>query len=455
MGGTPKVWDDETKEQVLELIKKAKFSDATRNRVANAICNYIWFRKQGGEEYTPLSLLDEAKTDIEKTMAGLEAYYQWLQGIEVEGYPKNKTPMLITSAKERVFSKCVSFFTHNRISFGRHFTPTIAKESPAIKADRDYEFVKLNEEGNDTVLDKSTLRKFLSALNARDRAIGLCMLSSGQDAGELFSLSVGDFKTGCKMNHTGERFFWENSRSKTHKTFQTFFSVEATEAVKHYLQTERSTVKDDEPLFISKYGGRMQANQLSANYFDTAKRIGIEWNDEKHQNPFRPKRLRHFFSTCLEKAKVGVRFSKIMMGHNLTIGESYVQNRADLEIEYTKVEPLLGVYSGTEQLQKTVDVLVQSQETIATLKQTISDLRYERDTLKDQLTAQRMKNEKTEGEVSVLQTQVTRIFAMLNDPKDKEIYRNLNNVGEQAPLSKEELIKQMGVKDKDQDEMKE
>jgi hypothetical protein len=244
------------------------------------------------------------------------------------------------------------------------------------------------------------------------------MLSSSQDSGEVLSLTVGQFKQGCEMNHVGERFFWENSRAKTHKPFQSFFSVEATENIRAYLKSERPEAKDNEPLFTNTRGNAMRPSHLSENFWDCAKKIGIEWDTKVHQNPFRPKRTRHYFATCAKKADIDEFFLKVLMGHKLSMGEHYFENRAELEIVYTKIEPYLSIFTGTEQVQRVIKALIDTDERITELNQQILSLRIDKQEMNQMIEKQKAQMADLEKMVSVVQQPLIDTLTKMKDQMD-------------------------------------
>jgi integrase len=405
--------------EVYQSMIKAQVQPETSRKIANAICQFIEFRKLKGETLTAFDLLTEAKTNFENTKQELRNYFLWLKGETVEGYPTNEKVMLESSAKERVYSKCVSFYSHQDIRFPKGFTPKISSESKAIKADLDHPFLVLNKEETDTVIDKTELKAFLNSLTPRDRAIGLCMLSSSQDSGDILKLTVGEFRAGCKQNHTGIRFFFTNERNKTSVRFQTFFSTEATEAVFQYLRTERIGALDSEPLFTNTKGNAVTHTNLSENFAYGAKSIGIVWGTE-NQNPFRPKRLRHFFLTCAAKAGLGgTQFEKQFTGHILTVGERYNENRADLEVMFKRIEPYLLIFTGSDLLEKTVKTLSDTEDTIKELKETISDVRFQRDQIKDQLDENKAKMVGLEKSVDIMKEEFDKAYAEFREERDR------------------------------------
>ncbi|MGD0803892.1 MAG: hypothetical protein ABSA11_07455 [Candidatus Bathyarchaeia archaeon] len=408
--------ETENRKVVYDLMISKQVKENNSKKIAKAVNLYCLYRNT-----TPESLLSEAKADFDKTQKELVNYYEQL-----------KTEVLESTAKERVYSKITSFYTHSGFRFPLHFTPKINKLSQAIQADRDHEFLKLNKEESETFIDKTELRKFLNSLSPRDRSIGLAMLSSSQDSGDIFRLTVGQFKTGCKMNGTGIRFFWDNNRVKTSERFQSFFSVEATEAVNQYLETERIGALETEPLFtinatiIDKKTKKkitkivaMQPEHLHKAYSYTAKQIGIVWDSAKFQNPFRPKRLRHYFLTCASKAGIDEIFQNILTGHTLTIGQSYVENRADLEIIYKRIEPYLTIFGNVEQLTKAVKTIADVEDIVKQQNDLIRDLKIDRLETKADLEEMKKKNTALDQTVSIMKDEFEKAYAEFREERDR------------------------------------
>jgi len=135
------------------------------------------------------------------------------------------------------------------------------------------------------------------------------MISTGQDSGDVLGLNIG-FVT----SHVNKsRLYWEGQRNKTYEEFRTFFSKEATEYVRKYVEQERKGASNDEPIFIrgnwTKAGEEesdkpkpMTARNLGLNYFTAAEKMGII--NGYTQNPLRPKRMRSVFSSACYQAKI-------------------------------------------------------------------------------------------------------------------------------------------------------
>jgi integrase len=374
-------------ELVLETLKDSDISESTRRKVGVAVSEFVEFRNLKRDvNVSPQILIEEGRADPKLELCEIRKFFNWLQGLEVEGYPTKSEGVRESTAKERAYSKLCSFFTHNGANFGKGYTPRISEVSDAIRADQDHQFLILN--GDHTEIDKTELRNFLNALSPRDRAVGLAMLSSSQDSGDLLKLTVGDFlKQFLNGSAKKTRFYFEGCRAKTNVRFRTFFSEEATRAIRSYLESDRKGAKFEEPLFVinTKSGSvALCPSHLNKAFLYCARSMGLEW-DLDELNPFRPKRLRHYFSTCAAQAQISALFTKTFMGHALTVGEKYVEfQSADLELVYSKLEPYLSIFDASEKVQKLSNQLVETTESITELKGLISDLRFQRDTGKEQ-----------------------------------------------------------------------
>ena len=368
--------DLETYESVKRLQKDEEMNKNTRVKIISALSQFLDFVNMNSEvEKTPDDLIKDAETDLglDETEDKIKQFYKWLQGKHIEGYPDHE-PMSDgrhlreSSAKERCFSKLVSFYRHSRISFTKGFSPKISKESKALKADSRYPFLVYDEEKHETYIDHEPLKTFLGNLSVRDQGVALAMLSSSRDSSDVLALNMKDFR----KQEGSKRFYYEASREKTNEMFQSFFSAEATKKIWDYIKQERNLAGDNDPLFVytpkrtTNNGSgpqRLDPNHLADNFRNAARKMGVIWTSDE-QNPFRPKRLRHLFRTAADKAGLKELHIKIMMGHALTVGESYSEP-AEMEKEYSKVEPLLTVFGegkNTQMLREDIDEIKKRNE---------------------------------------------------------------------------------------------
>lgn len=348
-------------QNIIKNSNRTQMSKHTKTNYLAALKLYNEFvnNKEGIlKQITPDDLIVEARSDAEKAKEQIRLFFLWLQGQPIPNYKPRSKSMRQTSAFIRAYSQVRGFYTNNGIIFGKWKTPNIADmKKEAIENDVTVPFFKY--EGRKVYLDRAILKQFLANLKLRDQSIFLCMLSSSQDSGDLFSLSVGDIRKQEKR----DRFFWEAQRGKTQVRFKTFFSIEATNFVRRYIDQERSEADNRDPLFVynSRRKGQtraveecMTSNWLGSVFRRVARKMGLPVGNG-FQNVFRPKRLRHVFRTAFTHAHVDEGYIHAFMGHRSSISQDYLgKDLTTLEIEYSRAEPLLTVYgiAGTEELEK-------------------------------------------------------------------------------------------------------
>lgn len=318
-----------------------------------------------GGEFTVEELVAEAREDVRKTQKRLDGFYQWLQTVP-------NPPLRENAAFQATHGPVRGFFSNLDIRFERKWGRQHAKRehiSEAIQQDAEWDFFPLDEESRTIRFDRERMQKFLSNLKLRDQAITLCLLSSSQDSGDLFTLDLGYVR-----RQSNPRIFWEGIRDKTEISFRTFFSKEATRLVRRYIDQERKGAGDEEPLFVytaHKRNGqkfRMEGRYLSSIFRETARRhLGITWK-RRDQNPLRPKRMRHLFRSACDTVGLNELFINCFMGHRNSMGQRYSElTRAKLELEYLRVEPFVTVYGSTEETEEVKGEVLRLRTTVETL----------------------------------------------------------------------------------------
>lgn len=213
----------------------------------------------------------------------------------------------------------------------------------------------------------------------------MCLLSTGQDAGDLFNLNV-DFVRGKE----GNRLFWAGDRKKTGEPFRTFVNTEATRFLRKYVEIERKDADDGDPLFaldtrtytrtnpVTKesetvtYGDRINPHAFAMNLRESQRKLGMV--EKGKQAPFRAKRFRKLFRTACARAGLDEGYRMCFMGHAGNVSSGYLEKpRAILEAEYVRVEPFLEVMKSTTSedvdkinldLKKTKDDLSKTMESL-------------------------------------------------------------------------------------------
>ena len=285
-------------------------------------------------EYTKLNpdqLLDEGKESMNLVGKRLNNYFT--------EYAKKVS---WNTAVTRI-SYIRGFYTHNDLHFPKKYGVPKRKSSAVSKRDTKTEIYGYDEEKNETTFNNGLLQQFVQNLNFRDQTIVLCLLSTGADATDLLKLNMGFVKDGKGKVSSAKRLMWLGDREKTGNQFKTYFSEEATEFLRRYVEQTRSGASDDEPLFATDDGGRMDAHLLSMNFRLASKKMG--YTKEKQANPFRPKRFRHLFRTACSNAKIDNGYIEAFMGHSSTVSAGYLETGNGLLLkEYLKAESYLTVF---------------------------------------------------------------------------------------------------------------
>ncbi len=327
----------------------AKNQGKTLSKTAKAMrLGRMWeFTDEG--KLNPDEFLVEAKEDIDKAGKRLSKYFE----------EKQKK----VSFNSAITSLCYlrGFYTHNNLTFPKKWGVPKKKVSDVSKRDGKDSFFEYNAKNDEVEFKNSNMQHFIQNLNFRDQVIALCLLSSGADATDIFNLKVGFVKDGRGKIIDKKRFYWHSNRAKTGQPFKTFFSKEATQFLKRYVEQERANASDDEPLFVGQsreykfkkgprkgekvvVGERLTAQSLSSNFRDSAQKMGYA-QEKNVSSPFRPKRFRHLFRTACAIAQIDNGFTMAFMGHASSVSDSYLEQDSSIfEKMYVKVEPLLTVF---------------------------------------------------------------------------------------------------------------
>lgn len=172
--------------------------------------------------------------------------------------------------------------------------------------------------------DKKVVRECLKHLNLRDRAILLCMISSGQARYEIRNLKIADVADVDNQNITTVHLH----RTKSGTNYTTFLSPEATLAIVEYRKERRDRadklgVNDDNPyLFVTSYN--KQFAQLKDDTFNNvflrlSEKMGREFETaDGTYNALRSHNFRKFFKTQMQNDGMAVWQVEYQMGHTLS-----------------------------------------------------------------------------------------------------------------------------------------
>jgi hypothetical protein len=267
-------------------------------------------------------------------------------------------------------------------------------------------FYKYNAQKDEIEFQNGNLQHFIQNLSFRDQTIALCLLSSGADATDILNLKVIFVKDGRGKVQDVERFFWNGNRAKTGQPFKTFFSKEATEFLKRYVEQERANASENELLFPKNNNEPLDAHALSMNFREAAKKMGYAKKDEA--SPFRPKRMRHLFRTACAIAEIDPEYTKAFMGHALNVSGGYLeQNSSIFEKLYVKIEPFLQVFgTGEYKVNKVTKEVKQ-------LRDDLSEVTQKNLKLEAKTTELKAKTEKMDAKIEDLTEQLIKATQMV------------------------------------------
>jgi len=348
----------------LDQIQKNQGKTLSKTAKAMRLGRMLEYTDEG--KLNPDEFLVEAKEDINKAGERLSKYFE-----------EKKLKVSFNSA---ITSLCYlrGFYTHNDVFFPKRWGVPKKRVSEVSKRDDKDSFFEYNAKNDEVEFKNDNMQHFIGNLSFRDQTIALCLLSSGADATDLLNLKVGFVRDGRGKIVDKKRFFWHGNRAKTGQPFKTFFSEEATQFLKRYVEQERTEAKKNEPLFVGQsreysfkkgkrkgekvvVGEHLTAQSLSSNFRDSAQKMGYA-KEKNVSSPFRPKRFRRLFRTACGIANIDNGFTLAFMGHVSDVSGSYLSKANGIfEKMYVKVEPLLTVFgvnqSVVDEMTKEVSVL--------------------------------------------------------------------------------------------------
>lgn len=317
------------------------------------------FRLRKIKEYVKLMGLNPDEFIAEgadAAMTRLTHYFLWLTGEEVEGLELRDISISWNSA-----CTCQAllrgFYTHNDIIFPKRFKTPKRKRSAVSQRDSRTPVFGYDEDSEKSFLN-GVLPQFVSNLNFRDQTVAVCLLATGADAADLLSLKIEFVKDGRGRMTPLPRIKWEGDRLKDGFPFRTYFSREATNLLKRYVEQERVDAGDGESLFVKEDGGPLSVQALRDNFRGAAERMGYAKMGES--NPFRPKRLRHAFREACSAAHIDSGYAEAFMGHSSGVSASYLEKgEGSFLREYIRVEPYVTLFgvdrNGVTDLAETVE----------------------------------------------------------------------------------------------------
>ncbi len=402
----------------------------------------IFLNTKGDKRWNPDNLIkfagDMVATKMGRSVVDLMSNYcLWLQGEIAEGYPKrvikgNQRYNSPKTAYDRAHSATRSFFVHNDIALPK--APKKDEVDSQVKAN-DYQYqVYTKNESDEYIKDFTDMKLFLEKLSFRDRVIGLSLISTGQDIGELLNLKIG-FVTSQKSNNT--RLYWSGTRQKTRKLFRTFFSQEATLKMRQYIEKFRKGASVDDPIFMTEertYRGNiiephaLNSRQITQNFNKTSRDLGFT-NGGVSQHPWRPKRFRSIFRTACNRAEIPDDFRRLFMGHAKDMGGSYNEDLGDLESQYIQLEPWITVFT-EESSAELSEVKAQAENALGIAK----TIQAENKKLKDQLDKQTIRLEEFWIMIGTMREELSYLNSRYESdrPNPEDIQRRINQALEKG-----------------------
>ncbi len=291
----------------------------------------MWEYTEEGK-LNPEDFLKEAKENIDNAGKRLDKYFN----------EKIKSGASWNTAVTNV-SFLRGFYTHNDLMFPKRWGIPKRKVSNVSSRDEKTALYDYDDEKREVIFKNGTLQHFVQNLSFRDQTISLCLMPTGADATDLLKLNVEFVKDGKGKLQDVKRFYWHSNREKDGVEFKVFFSEEATEFLKRFVEQERKDASDDEPLFAKEDSERLDAHALAMNFRVSANKMG--YVKKAKASPFRPKRFRHWFRTACGIAHIEEGYIKAFMGHASDVSASYLErNKGLFEMQYVKVEPLVTVF---------------------------------------------------------------------------------------------------------------
>lgn len=159
---------------------------------------------------------------------------------------------------------------------------------------RDIKLPKLKPKAPNYVVNEDVKKMLNSTTNERDRALIVCLYSTGCRISEILDLTRDDY-SGDEIMVTGKNGGYR----------PVYLSSEARIYLDAYLRTRKDSLK---PLFISSQRRRITVSRVGQILHELADKAGIEKNVHPHA-------FRHGFATDLMRNGADLRSVQSMLGH--------------------------------------------------------------------------------------------------------------------------------------------
>src|SRR5450759_1264511 len=190
---------------------------------------------------------------------------------------------------------------------------------------------------NQNFLNRDDIKKLVAnAKNLRDKAIILCMVSSGMARNEILNLKIRDI-----IFDTNNIGVVTVRREKAQVDYTTFISPEAKQALKNYFdernRDEKLKVKgQNDNIFVtyehgknnSDKGNKLGGRTFLKNFHELGEQLG--YGNEGFMVKSRSHALRKFFASTLENAGMPKNKIDFMLGHTPS-GNDFAYFQTDIE----------------------------------------------------------------------------------------------------------------------------
>ena len=372
--------------------------------------------------------------DTDATMKRLTDYFLWMTGREVEEI-ETRSESLSWNSACTAQAEIRGFYTHNDLVFPKRFKVPKRKRSEVSKRDSKTPVYEYDEDTELTQMN-GLLNQFISNLNFRDQTVAVCLLATGADAADLFSLKIGFLKDGKGQLVKLPRIPWHGNRLKDAVEFRTYFSREATTYLKRYVEQERSDVDDDDPIFVMNNNEPLNTRALQDTFRAASEKMG--YMKPGQASPFRPKRFRHAFREACSAAHIDQGYTEAMMGHSSGVSAGYLEKgEGSFLREYIRVEPFITLFgvdkNSVTDLSETVSEqkmqLEELEKKAVTSDATVSEIYIENKKLKVQLEEQKVQLEEQKQQSAQQQLKIDQMMPVFKEFEEmiKE-YRALREV---------------------------
>ncbi len=396
VGGRKRVYDDiqplKGKESVRKWLQGLK-EGTGRKTAIYSFARYLRWRKEKGLESDPNLLVAECLDGTAKVhIKHLDYALEYCRGLA------DCTP----STKIRGYKTIRSFYEGNRIALPRAKLKVAGNGDETSAASRT---VKVKAEM--TAFDfLEMVKRALDFCKVRDRAIILATLQGGMDD-STFAEAFNYLSFPQLAKHFGSEDWktWDVSkcpvklilvRPKSEYRFYTFLDIDATEALKQWLDIRpgsriRIHVPDNpsllpmsDPIFLTRDGLPINASSITNIYREVGKRAGLNVSNGAKVEQFRGARIRYPFHshevrdtlvTLARSCHADVSVAQFVTGHNiddLGYDKSAWNDASYFRSEYIKIaRPYLNPISG-KVLEAEQEVTKRFEDRLATLEREIA-----------------------------------------------------------------------------------